>query len=568
MNVLRNSLLFLGLAALAASTAYGQYGLYGSPDLVPLSAGNITPTVSQAAHPTPAFQPLMARQQPQPGWQQPQPTYQATRQPLLRPAPAVPQYMFQQPQYAVPQHGAPQYGVPRYAASPYNGPRHPAPGMVKPHPAVAGYYAPEVPQPGEQLQQAIPVPPAPPGMAEPSPSPSDQLGPPAMTGGVPSAGGYLDYDPGWGYCGAPPQTSSFQGSPYDGGCGCGSSGYGCGFGCQDRSWYGGAMALFLGRNNANRLWTTYEHGHFANQLMHSDMIGLQWRAGGEVKLGYRFGCGCCDTGCGCDIGYGYEKPWALQATYFTIDPFSGYHRMTHANHVSSVLTLGNVYFHGWGANNWFDNALEHQLWRRNEIHNVEVSFVRSNLPWFYSGRFDCDFEFGVRYFRFWEHLTFGTLASPNPLRPGVNRAFLEDKVSNNLVGFQLGLNMGYHFHPSCRIYAAPKFGIYNNHIDHYFIARLSDGTVGTVVDPPGESFPARSSTNALSFLTQIDVGLDWLITERLSAQIGYRVIVATGMALADHQIPHLVNDIPEIRHIDRNGELVLHGAFAGLTFNY
>lgn len=532
------------LAALTASTAFGQYGLYGSPDLVQLPPGRSAPAASSMGYARPTAEPLVAWQQPQPPRQYAQPAQPVARQPLLHRAPAVPQYGVTQ-----------QYGVPRYAAPRYAEPHYAVPGMVQPHPAVGNrYHTPDAPQPAEPLQQAIPVPPTPPGIVDSSRSPSDhRVGPGA--GCSPSGNGYLDYDPGWGYCGTSPQTFSGYNAAYGDGFGAGACAPGFDTWGGRGPWYGGATALFLGRNSANRLWTTYEHGHFANQLMHSDMIGLRWRAGAEVKFGYRFGCGG-------------EGPWALQATYFTIDPFSGYHSMTHANRVSTVLTLGNVYFHGWGANNWFDNALEHELWRRNEIHNVEVSFVRMGLPWTCGSRFDCDFEFGVRYFRFWEHLTFGTRAGPDPHRPGVNRAFLEDKVSNDLVGFQFGLNMGYHFHPSCRMYVAPKFGLYNNFVDHYFTARLSDGTIGTVVDPPGESFPARSSTNALAFLTQIDVGMDWLITERLSAQVGYRVIVATGIALADHQIPHFVNDIPEYRHTKTNGELVLHGAFAGLTFNY
>ncbi len=564
-------LLSLAFVALAAAAASGQYGLYGSPDLVQLPTGASAPPVSTASYAVPALPPLVAQPQPQPGWHQPQPqpqpgwhqpqpqphagwhqpqpqpqpAYAVTRQPLLRPAPAVPQ------------HAVPQYAVPQYAM-----PRHASPGMVQPHPAVAHRYTPEPPRPVEQLQQAIPVPPSPPGMSDPSPSPSDAYLPaPAANGHVPSASGpspstgsYLDYDPGWGHCNATSQAFAGYGAPYDCGAGCDAFGA-CSTGCRKSRWYAGATALFLGRNDANRLWTTYEDGNEPNQLMHSDMIGLKWRAGGEVKFGRRFGC------CG-------EGPWALQASYFTIEPFYGFRSMMHANGVSTTLTVRELRFNGADARDWFDGAAEHRLWRRNELHNVELSLVRSSLPWTYGTRFDCDFELGVRYFRFWEQLTFGTRRAGASWTQLAHTAFLDDQVTNNLAGFQFGANMGYHFHPSCRIFVAPKVGIYNNYVDHYFIARLGDGTVATVTGPAGESFPVRASTNALSFLTQIDMGLDWQLTQRFSAQIGYRVIVATGMALADHQIPHYVNDIPEYRNIKTNGELILHGAFAGLTFNY
>ena len=70
----------------------------------------------------------------------------------------------------------------------------------------------------------------------------------------------------------------------------------------------------------------------------------------------------------------------------------------------------------------------------------------------------------------------------------------------------------------------------------------------------------------MSVLSQIDVGLDWQITQCLSARLGYRVVAATGIGLADNQIPPYLNDIPAIQDIDRNGNLLLHGAFAGVTY--
>ena len=62
------------------------------------------------------------------------------------------------------------------------------------------------------------------------------------------------------------------------------------------------------------------------------------------------------------------------------------------------------------------------------------------------------------------------------------------------------------------------------------------------------------------------MGLDWQITQCLSAKLGYRLMAATGVALADNQIPFYLNDIPAIQDIDRNGHLLMHGAFVGLTY--
>ena len=589
MFLLRSSV-WIGMVAIAGATAFGQYGLYGSPDLVDLPTVQNAPVMTPGHVARPVY-PSATAQVPQAGWRQGQPSPAFARRPLFQftspmvqasqaPGPMLPRYAAPRrvaPQYVVPPQAvaaqpAPQYG---YAVPQQVIPVYAAPTMVQPHPAVANYYTPDAPKPADQAQQAIPVPPTPPGMSDADASPSDlpteALAPQLA---APTAD-CLDYNPNWGYCGVAPQAGPSCEATYGAGAGC--SPYGSAFGAvaQPCLWYGGAKALFLSRNDANRLWTSYEFDNEPNQLMNTDMIGLKWRAGGEVTFGRRFGCGysCYDLGCGSfgmqHYGAAYPSPWSLQATYFTIEPFNGYQSVTHANGVSSVLTVGNVRFHNLAATDWFDQAQRHELWRRNEIHNVEVSFVRSGLPWMDGSRFDCNVEFGVRYFRFWEHLLFGATAGTGRVDPAyAQQAFLEDKVSNDLFGFQFGFDMGYQVLPSCRLFAAPKFGVYNNHIDHYFVARLSDGTVGTVTSPAGETFPSQSNTNVLSFLTQIDVGLDWQLTQRLSAQMGYRVIVATGMALADHQIPHFVNDIPEYRNIKHNGDLFLHGAFAGVTLNY
>ena len=80
------------------------------------------------------------------------------------------------------------------------------------------------------------------------------------------------------------------------------------------------------------------------------------------------------------------------------------------------------------------------------------------------------------------------------------------------------------------------------------------------------TYPVQSHCNELSVLTPDRRGVDWQITQCLSARLGYRLVAATGVGLADNQIPPYLNDIPAIQDIDRNGNLLLHGAFAGVTY--
>jgi hypothetical protein len=62
------------------------------------------------------------------------------------------------------------------------------------------------------------------------------------------------------------------------------------------------------------------------------------------------------------------------------------------------------------------------------------------------------------------------------------------------------------------------------------------------------------------------LGLDWQITQHIATQFGYRLVAATGIGLTDSQIPFYANDTQAINSIQHNGDLILHGAFAGFTF--
>jgi hypothetical protein len=52
------------------------------------------------------------------------------------------------------------------------------------------------------------------------------------------------------------------------------------------------------------------------------------------------------------------------------------------------------------------------------------------------------------------------------------------------------------------------------------------------------------------------------------ATIGYRLVAATGMGLADHQFPNNVVDFAFLDTVKSNGNLLVHGAFAGLQIEF
>jgi hypothetical protein len=339
--------------------------------------------------------------------------------------------------------------------------------------------------------------------------------------------------------------------------------YGCGIGyddCWQCPWYVGAKGLIMGRNQANKVWTSHDPDQESNQLTNTNDIPLQWRGGGEIRFGREFCCGM----------------WAVEATYWTLSPFSGMRSTTPpgANGVSTPLELGSVRFGvGDPISDYFDNAEEHRLSRRNEFQNVEIALVRNAFwcedpcnPW------DMRWQAGVRFFRFEESLLFGSRAHAGAWGADTaNEAYIDEKITNYLVGFQFGGEAGYDLGYNLRAYVAPKIGIYNNHIKNDFAIYRADGTAAQINPASGmgaHGYPVHSTKDVLSFLTEIDLGLQWHFAQRWSASVGYRVAVATGIGLADHQIPFYLVDVPEIADIDHNGELILHGGYAGLEYNF
>ena len=338
--------------------------------------------------------------------------------------------------------------------------------------------------------------------------------------------------------------------------------------CRQYNWYATAQGLIMGRNAANRVWTSYDSNNNARQLMHTD-TGLDWRGGGEIRFGRKF---CCGT-------------WALEAGYWTLDAFTGFASVTNGGlGVSTPLQFHDVRYQNPAIvgtpEQLFSSAEEHRFWRRDELHSVEVALINYPLGFGISGPFELGWSVGPRFFRFEENLLFGSRRQgvPNWLSPD-QQGYLEDDITNNLMGVQFGFDFTYR-RGNWSLFALPKMGVYNNHIQNYFNAYRGDGElfqpdyaperVGPVGAIPARypAYPVNSTANVVSFLSQVDVGLEWQFAQQWSARIGYRVVFATGIGLADHQIPAYIVDTPEIAHIDANGDLVLHGGFAGLTFSF
>jgi len=327
--------------------------------------------------------------------------------------------------------------------------------------------------------------------------------------------------------------------------------------CRPRNpWYFSAAGLVMGRGRPSRVWTTYETNNNPNQTMSTDDANPNWQGGFEAHIGRQIACGA----------------YAVDLGYWRIDNLDASSSQTHTNTVSTPLLFNDLEFGaGDPVQDYFDSAEEHRISRRNTIQNIELNLLEATGSRGLNGVWRSRKSVGVRYFRFDEDLSLSTLDLGGTWggNSGADEVTMRSSTENNLIGVQLGYQLDRQWGQQTTFFIAPKFGIYNNRIEHQFDLRRGDGVAAgpTAFSGVSGGYPVESSTNEVSFLTEVNLGFSWQPTRHWSLFGGYRVVALTGMALADSQIPQYIVDIPEIADIDYQDSLILHGAFFGAAYS-
>ena len=380
--------------------------------------------------------------------------------------------------------------------------------------------------------------------------PTPQMMPTPQGAAIPP--GMPPYGP--GCMSQPPQGPQCNTGAYQPGAGA-VSGEGCGAaGCP---WYVSLNALVMTRNSPNALVTSKQANNCNDRFAFDD---FDWRWGGELTFGRHFFCGC--------------DEWSLEATYWSLDEFNATRCPNFAGPYNSPLKMDwtNVGDTGTLADEWFNNSPDHQVRRTDEVQNVEINLLRNHFcvgcgqPW------NVDLLAGFRFFRFRDQLEFDSQHCDDGGAYALDWIHLHDDVNNNLWGGQIGCNLNYCVCPRWSVFVTPKVGLYDDYTTlHYnLFATGPNGQCWQASSPtyPGVNYPVCRSTNSFAVMTQIDVGTTWAVTPCLGLTIGYRLVAVTGIALADNQVPTDANDTVAISQIDKNGSLILHGAFAGLTYSF
>lgn len=160
-------------------------------------------------------------------------------------------------------------------------------------------------------------------------------------------------------------------------------------------------------------------------------------------------------------------------------------------------------------------------------------------------------------------------AYPNGFPPNDINHFLHDiDVDNDLVGFQLGCSMNCLVGCKWSLFADTNFGIYGNDIDVY--QRVYNNGPGSVTfASTGADAVVRSSKQDVAFLGEARLGVGYQVSCHCRATLAWRVLGATGVALATDQIPDAGWTNPNaVGYIHSNGSLVLHGLQAGVECKY
>jgi len=342
---------------------------------------------------------------------------------------------------------------------------------------------------------------------------------------------------------------------------CGDVCCGCN-GCCSR-WYASFDALYMTRSQPGRTYTSAEPTtNPVNQGYFSD---VNWTWGGQATFGYRFGCNC---------------DWALEATYWGLAescsdggpgiPGPYVSPMTFG--LTNILnTVGGSPIGTQSGEDYTDGSRDHHIWRNWDAQDVEINFVRP-LCGCECSRFGVDFIAGVRWFRFQDGFVFGAQHPVDGTAYGGDWLYMNDHITNDLVGLQAGFNASYRFADCWKVFVRPMAGVFDNHmtLDYNLYAVGGNGTQYQASSQtyPNSNYPVHATSDGFAFLTQIDTGLDWQITQHVSTQFGYRVLAMTGMGLSDAQIPFYANDTPAISAIQHNDSLIVHGAFAGFTVTW
>lgn len=368
------------------------------------------------------------------------------------------------------------------------------------------------------------------------------------------------------------------------------------------SFYVGASGLVMNRDRGDRIWLSYDDDYPAAHVMDTYSPSDEWAGGFEIWAGW-----CFSPCLRAEVVYWGLFPGTEESNIWDSDLSSP------AANLNTSFDFGPLVFddgaNEYAVNDYFDAAQNHRFRRGYEVHNVEVNLIGGTLPCFgcssascgcgidscgaggcgaghcnafggapQTGRLQIDWLLGFRYFKYDDWFLFSTTdTSPYYGVSPDGEAHYGIDLSNELIGLQLGGQANWCVWEGLSLFAAPRFGVYGNHMKHhsyvysdgpsYYGANHGFADVGSA-NPinPGDVFNVRSEKDDVAFIGQLDAGIAWQLGRHINLFGGYRVVTLQGVAITTDQIPASFGDIYGVADINNDGCEVLHGAFFGAEF--
>lgn len=363
-------------------------------------------------------------------------------------------------------------------------------------------------------------------------------------------------------------------------------------------WFGGVYGLIMDRVDSDNVYFAMDPGLPSRLYLSSRDASMSSAGGVEARIGKTFDC-C---------------RWGLEFVYWQLFPDDEFASVSVNNVLAPTMYMTtdyqDVYLNYGGgpdtiANYFNDGSIQTMEIRRSfDYQNFEINLLSGPLSPAPSCCNDCGdggcggglcglsgrcgrgrygancgppqrwqagWLFGFRYFRIDEGFMLGVDNGDGFLdytyNGGDEEFFHQIDTTNDLYGFQLGLNLNYCLSKCLQLEFGSKMGFYANHITNY--QRIFNTTGPAYVNPgAARDYTVNSSRDDIAFLGELRAGVGYKLGCHWRLTGGYRAVAASNVALPLDQLPvgRTLGSLDYAHKINHDASLILHGAYAGLEF--
>lgn len=317
-----------------------------------------------------------------------------------------------------------------------------------------------------------------------------------------------------------------------------------------RCWFASLGALFITREPQDSYTFSYDSANEDDQYIDAADADMDFAPGVEATVGWY---DCC-TNVGFELTYWQLLPGDESTQMLGADLAPGF--------LDGIRNYDQLDYNGGTADASVNAAQIHRLTRSWDIYNVEANRVIVFRQDGCSSRWRFQSIAGFRYFKFKESLAFVSDPSETIIDGDLDEYQINIRTDNQLFGFQLGGISERAIGQRWTVRLIGKAGLYNNHITmNYFEGGAAGAAVINNGPNAGQEMVVNASTNDLAFLGEFGAGVTCRVGRCWRLGADYRVLGVTGIALPTDQIYFDTRGINDVRVIDNDASLLLHGAF-------